>query len=110
MGVGRWAGGWARSFGQLSRRRTLCFAPIPHPPSPTSSRIHPLSRPVSIVLELPDRHTLLELLDHVAARVIGRAAMRMRDDDHHARFAELEHADAMFDDDVARVEFCNGLA
>src|SRR5579885_2149926 len=64
-------------------------------------RVDPLSRSVDVMLELPDRNALLELLDDVPACLVRFAAVRMRDRDRDARFAELEDADAMLDRDVA---------
>src|SRR3954468_5503289 len=55
--------------------------------------IDPLTRSVDVVLELPDRNARLELLDHIPARLVRGPAMRMRDDDCHARLAEAEHAE-----------------
>ena len=95
VGDGRWA--WA------CRRVVMCHHRPPRRVTLTSSpdayrgRVHPLARPVDVVLALPDRHALLELLDHVAARVVRGAAMRMRDGDRDARLAELERTEPMLD-------------
>ena len=74
-------------------------------PACTHSRV-----PSDVLLELPNGNALLELLDHVPARVVRLAAMWMRDGDDDARVSELEHAEAMLDDDVARAKLDRRLA
>src|SRR5215467_1449385 len=75
-----------------------------------ATRVDPLARPVDIRFTFPDRNPLLELLDHVPARVVCRTPMWMCDGDHDARVPELENADAVLDDDVARSELERRLA
>src|SRR5262245_4275528 len=69
-----------------------------------ASRVHPLPRPIDVVLEFPDRHALLELLDDVAARAVGCAAMRMCDGDRNARVTKIERTESMLDRNVVRGE------
>src|SRR5512143_1808642 len=71
---------------------------------------NPLAGSVDVVLELPDRHALLELLDHVSRCIVRRAATRMRHGDRDARLTDRQFAQAMLDDDVRRAELHAGLA
>src|SRR5215475_11418895 len=64
----------------------------------------PLPRPIDVVLELPDRHAFLELLDDVAARVVGGPAMRVCDGDRNARVTKIERTESVLDRDVVRGE------
>jgi len=48
------------------------------------------------MLPLPDRHSPLEFLDHVAAGVEGSIAVRGRGNDHHRGVTHFQGADAMF--------------
>ena len=49
---------------------------------------HPLARAVHVLLALPDRHAMLELLDHVPSGVERATAMRMRNSDRDAALAD----------------------
>src|SRR5689334_14101487 len=88
-----------RALSSLARRVPLSIAGV-----------HPLARSVDVVLELPDGHAQFDLLDHEATCFVGEPAVRMRDRDHDARVAQLERAESMFDDDVARGEALACLA
>ena len=60
-------------------------------------------RPVSAalpVLELPDRHGLLQRVDAKASRLEGLWPVRRRHDDDDRRLAEIERADAVEQDDA----------
>src|SRR5262245_427991 len=69
-----------------------------------ASRVDPLTRPIDVMLELPDRHAFLELLDDVAARVVSGATVRMRDGDCNARVAQIKRTESVLDCNVVRRE------
>src|SRR5439155_3945867 len=48
-----------------------------------------------VELLLPERHALLERVDHVFARGEGVLAVRRRDGDRHTRFADLYSPEAL---------------
>ena len=78
-----------------SRSVTLTYAATPL----ARRGVDPLARSVDVVLPLPDRHALLDLLDHVAGASNAGAAMRVRDGDRDAGLSEREHPDSMLDDE-----------
>ena len=98
---------WSRSVASSSRHALACIPASRLVPVPA---FDPLARSVDVVLELPDRHALLELLDHVAARVVRGAAMRMRDGDRDARVAELERRRADARRRCRRVPNCSAAS
>src|SRR5512146_1789731 len=73
-------------------------------------RVHPLTRAVDVVLELPDRRAPLELLDDVAAGRVSSVAMRMADGDRDAGLTQLQRAQPVLDDHVRRAELLGRLA
>src|SRR5690606_4627002 len=70
----------------------------------TGRAVDPAARAVRVVFLLPDRHAVLDLVDHVAARVERRAAVRGAHADPARTVADLEPADAMLGEDLEHVE------
>src|SRR3954468_22855456 len=56
------------------------------------------------MLELPDRHASLELLDDEAHRVERRCAMRMRRNDRDAHVSECKSTEPMLDENTRDAE------
>src|ERR1700728_3573501 len=61
----------------------------------TALAVHPARIAAAIVFLLPDRHSMLHLIDDEAAGIEGFAAMRGADADPHGHVAQSERADAM---------------
>src|ERR1700721_2237033 len=61
----------------------------------TALAVHPARIAAAIVFLLPDRHSMLHLIDDEAAGIEGFAAMRGADAHPHGHVAQSERADAM---------------
>src|SRR5690606_20914227 len=70
----------------------------------TGRAVDPAALAARVVLLLPDRHAVLDLVDHVAARVERRAAVRRADADPDGAVADRERADAVLGMDLENVE------
>src|SRR5579871_1695803 len=75
----------------------------------TALAVDPAGVAVAVVLLLPDRHPVLDLVDDEAAGGEGLATVRAADADPHRELAEAERTDAVHAARAAHAEAAHGL-